>query len=118
MISAPNFCACVNARPVRSRPEIPMVDKSVNQMPIVDESGKYVGMIFAKQLINSTAQPISKLKSYITNTPTLRPETDIEKAAELVIGSGNRALPVVENGRLLGIVSETDLVMPGSIAIS
>jgi len=88
-----------------------MVDKSINQLPVVDERDKYVGMIFAKQLINSTAQPTSKLKSYIVNTSTLSPDAEVEKAAQLVIGSGNRALPVVERGKLVGIVSETDLVM-------
>lgn len=88
-----------------------MVDRSINQVPVVDESGKYVGMLFAKQLINSTAQPTSKLKGYIVNTSTLSPDAEVEKAAQLVIGSGNRALPVVEKGRLVGIVSETDIVM-------
>ncbi|MDQ3883866.1 MAG: CBS domain-containing protein [Thermoproteota archaeon] len=87
-----------------------MADRSINQIPAVDENGKYLGMIFAKHLINSTAQPSSKLKSYIINTSTLSPDHDIEKAAQLVIGSGNRAMPVVnEKSKLVGIVSETDL---------
>jgi CBS domain-containing protein len=88
-----------------------MVDKSINQVPLVDEGGKYNGMLFVKQLINSTAQPTSKVKSYIVNTSILSPDAEVEKAAQLVIGSGNRALPVVEKGKLVGIVSETDLVM-------
>lgn len=87
-----------------------MADRAVNQVPIVDVGGKYVGMIFAKQLLNSTAQPSSKLKSYIVSTSALGPDHDVEKAARLVLGSGNRALPVVEKGKLAGIVSETDLV--------
>jgi CBS domain-containing protein/ribosome-associated translation inhibitor RaiA len=87
-----------------------MADRAVNQVPVVDVGGKYVGMIFAKQLLNSTAQPSSKLKSYIVSTSTLGPDHDVEKAARLVLGSGNRALPVVEKGKLSGIVSETDLV--------
>jgi len=87
-----------------------MADRAVNQVPVVDGGGKYVGMIFAKQLLNSTAQPSSKLKSYIVNTSALGPDHDVEKAARLVLGSGNRALPVVEKGALAGIVSETDLV--------
>jgi CBS domain-containing protein/ribosome-associated translation inhibitor RaiA len=87
-----------------------MADRSINQIPVVDESSKYLGMIFAKHLLNSSAQPSSKVKGYIVKTPTVGPDHDIEKAAQLVIGSGNRALPVVENGRLAGIVSETDLV--------
>jgi CBS domain-containing protein/ribosome-associated translation inhibitor RaiA len=87
-----------------------MTNRSINQILIVDENGKYLGMIFAKQIINSTAQPSSKLKSYIVNTSTLSRDDDIEKAAQLVIGSGNRAMAVVEKGELVGIVSETDLV--------
>jgi CBS domain-containing protein len=87
-----------------------MANRSINQIPIVDENGKYLGMIFAKQIINSTAQPSSKLKGYIVSTSTLSRDHDIEKAAQLVIGSGNRAMPVVEKGELVGIVSETDLV--------
>ena len=88
-----------------------MADRSINQIPAVDENGKCLGMVFAKHLINSTAQPSSKLKSYIINASTLSPDHDIEKAAQLVIGSGNRAMPVVEEkGKLVGIVSETDLV--------
>jgi CBS domain-containing membrane protein len=88
-----------------------MASRSINQIPIVDENGKYLGMIFAKQIINSTAQPSSKLKSYIVSTSTLSRDHDIEEAARLVIGSGNRAMTVVEKGGLVGIVSETDLVL-------
>src|SRR5919202_3753640 len=86
-----------------------MTDRSINEIPILDDNGKYLGMIFAKQLINSTAQPSSKLRSYISNTSTLNPDHDIENAAQLIIGSGNRAMPVVveEKGKLAGIVSET-----------
>jgi CBS domain-containing protein/ribosome-associated translation inhibitor RaiA len=88
-----------------------MADRSINQIPIVDGTGKYLGMIFAKQIINSAAPPSSKLKGHIVKTSTLSRDDDIEKAAQLVIGSGNRAMPVVENGGgLVGIVSETDLV--------
>jgi len=88
-----------------------MMDHSINQIPVVDQDRKYNGMIFAKHFISSSAQPTSKLKSYIVNTHTLSPTDSVEKATELIIGSGNRALPVIENGRMVGIVSETDLSM-------
>jgi CBS domain-containing protein/ribosome-associated translation inhibitor RaiA len=88
-----------------------MADKSINQVPVVGDDGKYVGMIFAKQLLNSSAQPSSKVKSYIVNTSAVGADHEVERAAQLVIGSGNRALPVIgEKGRLAGIVSETDIV--------
>jgi CBS domain-containing protein/ribosome-associated translation inhibitor RaiA len=90
-----------------------MTDKSINQIPIVDDGGRYAGMIFAKQFLATNPMPSSKLKSFIVRTPTLDPDDSIEKAAQLVIGSGNRALPVVKNGKgnLAGIVSETDIVL-------
>lgn len=87
-----------------------MIDRSINQLPIVDEGGRYAGMVFAKHLISAGAPPASKLKSYAVKTQALSPDQDVEKAASMVLGSGNRALPVVEsNGRLAGIVSETDI---------
>ncbi|MGI0037547.1 MAG: CBS domain-containing protein [Nitrososphaera sp.] len=87
-----------------------MESKRISQLPVIDNNGKYSGMIFAKQLISSSAQPTSKLKSFIVNTTTAAPDSDVEKAAQLVIGSGNRAIPVIEKGKLVGIISETDLI--------
>lgn len=87
-----------------------MESKRISQVPVVGRDGRYMGMIFAKQLISSSAQPGSKLKSFIVSTSTTSPDSDVEKAAQLVIGSGNRAIPVVEKGKLVGIVSETDLI--------
>jgi len=86
-----------------------MIDRSIHQVPVAEDGGMYIGMVFAKRLMASSAQPTSKLKSFIVNTSTLSPDDDVEKAARLVIGSGNRALPVVEKGKLAGIVSETDI---------
>jgi CBS domain-containing protein/ribosome-associated translation inhibitor RaiA len=92
-----------------------MIDRSVNQLPLIDEDGKYAGMVFVKHILSSTAQSSSKLKSYAVNTATLSPDDDIERAAKTLLGSGNRALPVVEKqtgegrGKLVGIVSETDV---------
>ena len=87
-----------------------MIDRSIHQVPVAEDGGMYVGMVFAKRLMASSAQTTSKLKSFIVNTSTLSPDDDVEKAARLVIGSGNRALPVIDNnGKLIGIVSETDI---------
>lgn len=86
-----------------------MIDRSINQVPLVDGGGRYAGMVFAKHLLGSSAQTGSKLKGYSSNTSALSPDDDVEKAARMVLGSGNRALPVVSGGKLVGIVSETDI---------
>jgi CBS-domain-containing membrane protein len=49
--------------------------------------------------------------SVMTRDPvTVTPQTPIAKAAELLFRADIGCLPVVENGQLVGIVTETDLV--------
>lgn len=86
-----------------------MVDRSIHQVPVVDGDGGYAGMIFAKQFLASSAQPTSKLKGFVTNTTLISPDDDVVEAAKSIIGTGNRALPVVQNGKVIGMVSETDI---------
>lgn len=86
-----------------------MVDRSIHQVPVVDNDGSYEGMIFAKQFLASSAQPTSKLKGFVTNTTSLSPDDEVEEAAKMIIRTGSRALPVVQGTRLAGILSETDI---------
>jgi predicted transcriptional regulator/ribosome-associated translation inhibitor RaiA len=90
-----------------------MYENNINQILIIDDYGdaKYIGMIYAKQFLDINAPPTSKLKSFVVNTPVLSSDDNIEKCAQLIVATGNRALPVVEKGKLIGIVSETDVVL-------
>ena len=55
-----------------------------------------------------TRSPVSR---WMTPDPvTAGPEVDSDHAAELMLGSGFRHLPVVEDGKLAGIVSLRDLL--------
>jgi CBS domain-containing protein/ribosome-associated translation inhibitor RaiA len=88
-----------------------MYENNINQIPIIDDDRKYIGMIYAKQFLGVNATPSSKLKSFLVNTPVLSSEDNIEKCAQLIVATGNRALPIVENGKLISIVSEIDVVL-------
>lgn len=51
------------------------------------------------------------VEQLMTRDPaTVRPGDTLEHAAELMIKPGHRSLPVVEKGKLVGIVTRTDLV--------
>ena len=51
------------------------------------------------------------VEQLMTRDPaTVSPTDTIEHAAELMIKPGHRSLPVMENGKLVGIVTRTDLV--------
>jgi len=90
-----------------------MYENNINQLPVIDNYGtkKYEGMIFAKEFLNLNTTPSSKLKSLVVKTPILSSTDSVEKCTQLIVTTGNRALPVVENGKLISIVSETDVAL-------
>jgi len=87
-----------------------MVEKRFHQIPIVEK--EYEGIVFLKDLIRSRGDPTkTKLENFITNTPTLKKNMDTFEAIKILVNSGLRALPVVENGKIMGILSETDIIL-------
>jgi predicted transcriptional regulator/ribosome-associated translation inhibitor RaiA len=88
-----------------------MHENNINQLPVIDNDRKYVGMIFAKEFLNLNTPPSSKLKNLVVKTPILSPTDTIEKCTQLIVTTGNRALPVVEKEKLTSIVSETDVAL-------
>lgn len=107
-----------------------MHENDINQIPIVDDNRKYLGMVYAKEFLGVNAVPASKLKSFLAKTPILSPTDSVEKCTHLMVTSGNHALPVVESGKLNGLINErhvlstadfghaiVDEVMSGAIVI-
>lgn len=89
-----------------------MHSNRLHQIPIVNDTDEYLGMVFAKGFLSVNASPESKLRGFISKTPTLSREINVERAIEMILNTGNRAFPVIENGsKLLGIVSEMDIVV-------
>jgi CBS domain-containing protein len=53
----------------------------------------------------------SKASDMMTGDPdTVEPDTSVQEAARLVHDSGHNRLPVVEDGRLVGVVTRLDLL--------
>ncbi|MFL6365758.1 MAG: CBS domain-containing protein [Nitrososphaeraceae archaeon] len=88
-----------------------MYESNTSHLPVVDENGNFLGMIYAKQFLTVNAMPSSKLKSFLTKTPMLNLNDSVEKSVELFMTTGNPALPVLEDGKLYGIVRENDVLL-------
>jgi CBS domain-containing protein len=88
-----------------------MHNNNINQVPLVDNNKNYKGMIFAKDFLLVNTMPEAKLKTFVSTTPVLGPSYGIEKCAQLIVATGKRALPVLENNKVIGIVSETDVAL-------
>ncbi|WP_043933455.1 CBS domain-containing protein [Bacillus sp. EB01] len=92
-----------------------MKELNVGAIPIVDE-GTLVGMITDRDIvIRGTAEKhpgSTKVEEIMSKELiTVTPETTTEEASRLMADNQVRRLPVVENGKLVGIVSLGDFAV-------
>lgn len=133
--------------PVTVTPETPvgqaaalMLERRINGLPVLDDSGALVGIICQSDLIAEQKKlplpsfftlldgyiPLTSLKHLereveriaavnvgqaMTRRPvTVGPETPLSQAAALMVDHNFHTLPVLENGRLVGVVGKEDLL--------
>ena len=90
-----------------------MRDRRIRHLPVV-ESGRLIGILSDRDLRPILLSPglagatVAELMSEAPTTVT--PEAPVEDAASLLVVRKIGCLPVVEDGRLVGIVTETDLL--------
>ncbi len=82
--------------------------------PVVDRNGKLVGVISELQLIDVVFDPAVKGRSvtqYMTEeVQAVGPDEPLSRAAQLFALYAFRRLPVVENGKVVGIFTRRDLM--------
>lgn len=117
-----------------------LLDKHINGAPVVDEDGQLVGILCQSDLVaqhKRLPMPtlITLLDSFVRLTParelekqarkiaamtvgeamtrnpvTVKPDTSIEAIAGLMVDSGLHTLPVLSEGRLVGIIGKEDVL--------
>ena len=92
-----------------------MAAKNVGALPVVDD-GKVIGVIserdYARKLILKGRSSATTAVSEIMSSPVITVDThqSVEKCMNIMTDSHLRHLPVVEDGKLLGLLSIGDLV--------
>ncbi len=86
----------------------------IRHLPVVSRGGQLEGLVtlsdLKQGLMPSMVGDVS-LKDIMVKDPlTVAPEDDIETAAQIIYKHKVGGLPVVSNGRLVGIITETDLL--------
>lgn len=93
---------------------VKMKEKNVGAVPVCDDNQNLLGMVTDRDLVirgyaekHSGSTKIKEAMSDHLHSAT--PETSLQEASELMAKNQIRRLPVVENGKLIGIVSLGDL---------
>lgn len=95
----------------------------IRHLPIVDADKKLIGLVAQADLFKASAsavpsgtrapeqrglEQITVRDVMTTNLITITPDADIVEAVDLLASGRLGCLPVVENSRLVGILTETD----------
>jgi acetoin utilization protein AcuB len=90
-----------------------MRDHRFRHLPVV-EAGRLVGIVSDRDLRPVLLSPTlgrARVRELMSETlTTVGPETPVEEAASLLVVKKIGCLPVIADGRLMGIVTETDLL--------
>lgn len=94
-----------------------LVAQEISGAPVVDELGRLVGILTERDCIEVAMQadyygePGGLVSDYMTPEPqTVSPEQSILTLAEMFIRDTYRRYPVVDNGRMVGIISRRDVM--------
>lgn len=117
-----------------------MIEKRINGLPVLDGDGRVVGILCQSDLVAQQKSvpipslfslmdgfmPLTSLKKLekevekiaaltvdqaMTAKPiTVTPETGIEEVAGLMVDKGFHTLPVVQDGKLVGVVGKEDVL--------
>lgn len=104
-----------NSDTIRDAAKI-MKDLNVGSVPVCDNTNKPVGMLTDRDIVlNSVSMGKNNdqnVEDVMTrNVITASADTDIHEAAKIMAQNQIRRLPVVENNKLVGIVSIGDLAV-------
>ncbi len=138
-IMSEELISVIPATPVVEAARI-LLEKRINGLPVLDETGRLVGIICQSDLVAQQKRfpipsvfnlldgliPISSPKllekemqkiaasrvaeAMSPNPTTVNPETSLEEIATLMVSKGFHTLPVVERGKLVGIIGKEDVL--------
>jgi acetoin utilization protein AcuB len=101
-----------------------MRENEVRRLPVLDEAGTMIGIVSEKDLLYAAPSPATSLSIHemhyllsqllvaelmTTGVITVSPDTPLEEAARIMADSKIGGLPVVSEGQLVGIITETDI---------
>ncbi|NIN67129.1 MAG: CBS domain-containing protein [Anaerolineae bacterium] len=101
-----------------------MREKNVRRLPVLNDKGDLVGIVAEKDILYASPSPATSLSIHeihylvsrikvseimTKNVITVSDDTPLEEAARVMADNRIGALPVMHDGKLAGIITETDI---------
>lgn len=121
----------MSRHPITIRPDMSlhdalrvMHDEKVRRLPVVNKEDKLVGIVLEKDLLYASPSPATSLSVYELNylvsritveslmtrdVVTVNEDTSLEEAARIMADNNIGGLPVMRDGTLVGMITESDL---------
>lgn len=108
-------------RDVRSLMEL----SKIRHIPVVDEKGLFIGLVTHRDLLSYTVSKLAAIEADVqaeiesaimvgdimrTGIATVTPNTLLQEAADTLYRNKYGCLPVVVEGKLVGIITESDFL--------
>lgn len=91
-----------------------LLREKISGLPVVDLNGRVIGIVTEFALLaiayDVSVRQEKVLKHMTTDLITVAPSDSIRKVADLCIMHRVRRVPVVENGRLVGLIARCDVL--------
>ena len=97
----------------------------IRHIPIIDEHGRFLGLVTHRDLLSYTVSKLAGLEDQTqseidssimlgdimrTDVTTVSPDTLLQDAAAILYRHKYGCLPVIEDGKLAGIITESDFL--------
>ena len=84
--------------------------KNIHHVPVIDAHDQLVGILTSKNITSETDTHKEVKDIMVTRVKTAPPEMNADKAAQIMLNEKIGCLPIINNDKLVGLITRNDIV--------